>query len=245
MTTNQQKSLHPSANRSSSTSNTIPLDVKIQNFLDNDDRLSVISFRALGMIINKQSFKRVAEAIAKRHIRVQQHRLAVPGQYWIAENIIAIDGDSASRGGLDFDSIVLHECIHAYQDILAQPRPVSESEYVAYVAQAIFAVNSGKQFGQTQEDHYNSFAACVARLYKGDKVRYTEAELFSEFVKSMLSKVRDKHGAAIYDVGGTAPYDGVATAQPIDANSRPAAPPTKRKPAQWIPPTNPKQQRGS
>jgi len=185
------------------------LQSRILSFLETDDRLSLINFGTHGNIINKESFREVAKAISSGHIRIKGLRLAKAGEYWIKENIMAIDIDAESRGGTEFFGIVVHEAIHAYQDILARPMSVAAGEYVAFIAQSIFEVTSGRRFGEG-EDHDNHFAVQLARLYKGEKVPYTSHQLAEHFSKEILPAIKDSHGKGLYDAKGVYPMDGVS-----------------------------------
>jgi hypothetical protein len=118
-----------------------------------------IDYRSSGAsaVINRDSFKRVADELASGNLHVVEGRHT---QNKITYSSRSEGNDAANtfylgrnqRWSRDFNALVVHEAVHAFFDLNRTTIPWLDNETVAYIAHGFYLRNSGFPASRLEED---------------------------------------------------------------------------------------------
>ena len=173
----------------------------IVNFYKSNNLLKMINFTTYGMHISKTSFAKVAKAMEEGRIQIKAVRLAKAGEYRIKENTLVVNVKMLKKPGIPFYGSLVHEGVHAYQDLQATPMSTLGAEYMAYIAQSIYEIKAGAKYPA------GHFAHQLHDYYTGKKVNFTGEDLLNAF-SQVFEGIMDDHGSALYSANGDYQFDG-------------------------------------
>ncbi|QDU25127.1 hypothetical protein ETAA8_01880 [Anatilimnocola aggregata] len=163
-----------------------------------------IKFTLLNRKVEPSMFQDVAAAIKQNRIQVRwvDKNSKVPGDglYDAARNTFYIRDTTSDIG--DLYSLIVHESVHAYSDLVKTPRDTLPEEFIAYVAGSVCLHNLGKAKDPVIYD--------LAMLGLGSKLKYHKKKQdLINGVSTYIATLKDSSGHNVYNLKAQYQFDGV------------------------------------
>jgi len=176
---------------------------KVVGILTNKKITGNIKFTLMGRKVEPKMFTDVAAAIKDNRIQVRwvdkNSKVAGDGVYDASRNTFYIRDTTSDVGELY--SLIVHETIHAYSDLLKTPRDVLPEEFIAYVAGSVCLNNLGLATDPVIYD--------LAMLGLGSKLKHHKKKDLIDGVSKYIATLTDNNGHNVYNLKTQYQFDGV------------------------------------